>query len=366
MGGEPGLAIERGEAGAARLAQEARDPRPREPGQFGEGLLDEIAMRAEQRPHQQGDREAAAAAQMAHEVGDLVVVAQARDGDGGCSAASRAMALGAFETQPMAPGDEGRKRLGRGRDEIATQGVGQRRAQQQGLAQFRILAEAFEDPDHDALAEVGVEIVGQRDHRLALADFRERRGDADPEPRAARERDLGAEVAHRHAIDEIGVGEHRRAREDDDGNIGLVAGQREHDMMRRIGGAREGFGERAAHQRRGIVEQGGQAHRDLAAQRGAEFRVEIGAREGARRFRAARRIGPLRPAEKATHNSRRSRSRHAGMSGVGDHHVQSPLPRQQLNFFALTLKRHGKWALKAAKLRRNRRQFWKYRVASLA
>jgi hypothetical protein len=67
--------------------------------------------------------------------------------------------------------------------------------------------------------------------------------------RAARHRDLGAHIADGDAIDEIGVGQNRRALEHRAGDFGTVAGEREDDMVRRVIGAREGLGEGAAHER---------------------------------------------------------------------------------------------------------------------
>ena len=162
---------------------------------------------------------------------------------------------------------------------------------------------------HSALGgQIGLEIIGERENRVALADFGERRGDAGAEARTPRQGGLRHDVAGRGAIDEFGVGERRRARENDARHVRLVAGEREHDMARRLGGARQGLGEGAAHQRRGVVEHRRQAQRRFGAHLRRQIGIEIGARQRARGLGAAFRISPLRPGEESTHN--------AGLAGV--------------------------------------------------
>ena len=144
--------------------------------------------------------------------------------------------------------------------------------------------------------------------RVALADFGERRGDAGSEARAPRQGGLRYDVADRGAVDEFGVGERRRARENDARHFRLIAGEREHDMARRLGGARQRLGKRPAHQGRRVVEHRRQAERRFGARLRRQIGIEIGARQRARRLGAALRVGPLRPGEESSHN--------AGLAGV--------------------------------------------------
>jgi len=111
-----------------------------------------------------------------------------------------------------------------------------------------------------------------------------------------------ADIAHRGAVDQFGFAQDSRARQHRAGDVGYVAGERQHDMMRGLAGAGQGFGQRAAHQRRMIVEQRGQADARLAAQRGRQIGIEIGARQRARGFRPPAGVRPLRPDQKAAHD----------------------------------------------------------------
>jgi hypothetical protein len=90
---------------------------------------------------------------------------------------------------------------------------GKRGAHQQSLARLGIFAKPLADARQNARAEIGVEIASERNHRLPLPDFCERGGDAHAQPGPARQRDLSIDVADRGAVDKLGVGQHRRARQ---------------------------------------------------------------------------------------------------------------------------------------------------------
>ena len=115
---------------------------------------------------------------------------------------------------------------------------------------------------------------------MAAATERGKRG-------AAGDRGLHRGAAGRHRIDQIGIDKQRRQREHRRRDLRLVGGKREHDGRRRARACRKRVGERAAHQRRRIVEQ--HQHRAFGGGEivGREIGIEIGARQRAGRF------GPL-------------------------------------------------------------------------
>ena len=104
--------------------------------------------------------------------------------------------------------------------------------------------------------------------------------------RAPRYGDLRLDIADRCAIDEFGVEQQRRAREHDARDLGLIVGEREHDVTRRVLGARHRLGERAAYDGGGIVERAGQRQHDVAPDGVGQGRKEEGAGERADRFAA--------------------------------------------------------------------------------
>ena len=292
--------------------------RRRQAGKLAERVFEQCALARQQPAQQQRDGQRAALAQMTRKGAHFLRPARPGDANRALLARLPRDAARPFGAHPRAAGDEIGQRLGGRRDEIATQRRGQPRARQQRLARFRVVAEAFDDAPHHARAQLGLVIAGERDHRLALADFRERRRDADVQARAAGQHRLGARVADRRAIDQFGVGQHRRARQHHRGNLGLVAGERQNDMMGRVMGAGQRLGERAPHQRGRVVEQRGQTEFRLAAQRGAEVGIEKGARQRARRLGPAAGVRPLRPGEKAPHNAQFVRAWRSGLLAVAN------------------------------------------------
>ena len=64
------------------------------------------------------------------------------------------------------------------------------------------------------------------------------------------------------------------------------------------------LGKGAAHQGRRVVEHGRQAKLGLSALIGGQIGVEIGPRQGARRFGALLGVGPLPPGEESAHDPR--------------------------------------------------------------
>ena len=93
-------------------------------------------------------------------------------------------------------------------------------------------------------------------------------------------------VPGRDDLDQVGVDEKLRAFEHDRGDVGLIARQRMNNRGRRIDAAAKRLGERAAHQRRRVVEQ----HDHRAFGDGAivvgQIGIEIGAGQRPGRFRA--------------------------------------------------------------------------------
>ena len=116
---------------------------------------------------------------MAHEIARFLVSARIRDADGALLGRFPRDALGAApRSTSREPATKWESAFGGGGDEIATQRRRKRRTHQQSLARLGVFAETLDDARQNALAEIGVEIASERDHRLPLADFRERGGDA--------------------------------------------------------------------------------------------------------------------------------------------------------------------------------------------
>ena len=206
--------------------------------------------------------------------------------------------------QPVAARGEFRQRArGRG-GEFVAQRRGQIGARRQGVANLGVVAEALEQSPQRARPEVGVEIVGKRDRRLAPADFRQRRRDSRRQARPPGDGALGGGVAGRGEIDEFGLGQQRRPAEHHRGDVGLVGGERQHDRARRLERAGERLGERAAHQSRWVVEHRGEAELGLGALVGRKIGIKVGPRQGARRFGALPGVGPLPPGEESAHDPR--------------------------------------------------------------
>ena len=173
--------------------------------------------------------------------------------------------------------------------------AGGSRARRQSVANLGVVAEALVQSPQRARSEVGVEIVGERDRRLAPADLRQRRRDWRRQARPPGDGALRDGVARRGEIDELGLGQQRRPAEHHRGDVGLVGGERQHDGARRLERPGKRLGERAAHQSRGVVEHRREAELGLGALVGRKIGIEVGPRQGARRFGALPSVGPLPP-----------------------------------------------------------------------
>ena len=287
---------------AVGVADEAQRPPRGEAGQFAYRRDEKRAIAAEQRAHQHGDGQRARGAHAARELGEIFVVAHAEDGHGRLIAGFARDALRALGAQPIAARGEIGERARRRAGEFIAQGGRQIVAVCQRLAQLRVFAKALERAPQGAGPEIGVEIARERDHRRALADLGERRGEAGGKAGPAGDRGLSDDVADRGAIDQLRFAERRRAAEHDGGDLALIGGERQHDVARRLRRARQGFGQRPAHQRRRVVEHGREAEFDLGARLGRQIGIEIGAGERAHRFSASLRVGPLREGEKSAHD----------------------------------------------------------------
>ena len=87
----------------------------------------------------------------------------------------------------------------------------------------------------------------QRQRRLAPPDFRQRGGRPCAETGPAGDRALRHDVSRRGAVDELGVGQQRRAGEHGRGDPRLVVRQGDDEMARRVARARNRLRQRAAH-----------------------------------------------------------------------------------------------------------------------
>jgi len=126
-------------------------------------------------------------------------------------------------------------------------------------------------------------------------------------------------VADLRRADQAGVVDQWRTDEHGARDLGLVVGERHYDMARRVDRACQRFGERATHQRRGIVERRRHRHQRFGANRFGERRNQIGARERANGFGA--RGGRLlaHPGKCAPHHSGIDRGRRKRGGGEGVH-----------------------------------------------
>ena len=202
-------------------------------------------------------------------------------------------ALGALGGEPVAARREfGQRARGRG-GEFVAQRRRQIGARRQSVADLGVVAEALEQAPQRARPDVGVEIVGERDRRLAPADFRQRRRNSRRQARPPSDGALRGGVAGRGEIDELGLGQQRRPAEHHCGDVGLVGGERQHDRARRVERAGERLGERAAHQSRWVVEHRGEAKLGLGALVSRKIGVEDRPAPGRSPLRRAPRRRPV-------------------------------------------------------------------------
>ena len=321
------LVGERGEALAARITDErrrrataARRTIPPAPP------ANSSRVAAEQRAQQQGRRQRPACAQRTHEFRSLAFRARRGDRTNRLIARLAGDALGPVAGQPSRR--RGAEILRRRHGDLRPQARRQRRALEQRLAHLRVGAETREDAGQRACGKRDLAIADQRKKRLALADLGQRRDRARLEIRPSRQRRLGDDVPRRHAVDKVGVGQHRRAaraprpprpagRAPTPGS-GDAARRQRCPERRRAPGAPAAKGRRAARS----------SPAPPRRARLGEIGMEIGAGERACRFRALLRPGALRKSEKSAHNvrlgERRRRQKH-GRRSVGVH-VALPRP----------------------------------------
>ena len=169
------------------------------------------------------------------------------------------------------------------------------------------MAETGGDAVDGKRCDVGVEILQQHETGLRGAHFRNRSGNRTRQQYASGNRRLRRRLHSRNHVHEIEFGNQRRALQHDRRDIRLVGGKRMHDDGRRLLARREHFRQRAAHQRRWIVEQ--HDHRAFSGGEivGRELGMEIGAgqrRCGVRPF--AGRRGP-KPMQELTNNHKYNR-----------------------------------------------------------
>ena len=167
---------------------------------------------------------------------------------------------------------------------------------------LRVVAKALEQSPQRARTDVGVEIVGERDRRLAPTDFRQRRRDCRWQARSSGDGALGGGVASHSEINQFGLGQQRRPTEHHCGDVGLIGCERQHNLARRLERSGERLGERAARQSRWVVEHRREAQLRLGAFVGRQIGVKVGPSQGARRFGALPGVGPLPPGEKSAHD----------------------------------------------------------------
>ena len=101
-GRQPGLVVERAEAGAAPVVHQRAHARERHAGQLGQRLLEHVDIAGQQRAQHQAGGELAALAQMPDQRPDLVVAGDRRERDGRLLAGLLGDALGVVLVQPVA------------------------------------------------------------------------------------------------------------------------------------------------------------------------------------------------------------------------------------------------------------------------
>ena len=182
-----------------------------------------------------------------------------------------------------------------------SQGRRQAQALEQRLAQARLVAEAVKNKPKQPGREIDLKIGDERENRIELSGLGEGRGRARRQDRPARQRCLDGGVSGHGAIDEVGLGQHRRVQKHRRPRFQLVPRQGEDESARRVMGSAQGFRQRPAHQDRRIVGERGQGQRRFGAPGWVKTGVEIGARERARRLGPRILIGRLRPGQKPAH-----------------------------------------------------------------
>ena len=282
-----------------RRAQ-GRDARGGYGGEVRDGLNEELVVAAEQRAQQQGQGQRSALAQRPHERRPLGWRARARDRTERGVALIARDPFGALARKPARRGDA---EILRGGDRDARlEARRQRRAREQGVAHARVAGEAEKEAGQCFRRKRRVAVVDECEQRLAVAALDERRDEVRRQVRPARQRRLRDGAGDRGAVDEVGACQQGRALQDRRRDVGLIERERQHDVARRVGRSAQRFRQRPAHERRGIVEHGGDGDRGLGAQGRRQAGMEIGPRKRARGFGAPLDAGPLRPGEDLAHN----------------------------------------------------------------
>ena len=187
---------------------------------------------------------------------------------------------------PTAAGDEALQRLGGGGDEPLAQRRREVTAAER-LADLAVRTEPLDDADLGHLGQGRAVVAAEHQHGVARSHFGQRARDRHRQRRSRRDGALHRRLAERRRVDQFGVREQRRARQDRDRDIGLIVRERGHEMVRGIDRRRQSLGERPSDERRRIVEQAGHGPLHLALLDAVELGIEIGVGQ------CPRSLGPL-------------------------------------------------------------------------
>ena len=117
------------------------------------------------------------------------------------------------------------------------------------------MPKSFDHPVDRDRRHLGVAVFRKHKACLCRADFCDRSCDRARQACAGRDRRLHGAVSRRYRIDQIGVDEKRRQRQDRRSDLRLIGCQRQHDGGRRTGACRQRVGQCPPHHGRGVVEQ---------------------------------------------------------------------------------------------------------------
>ncbi len=164
------------------------------------------------------------------------------------------------------------------------------------IAHPGIVAKAFGDaPEADASDGSG-RIAEQRQAGAALADFGQRRRDGTRHRLAAGNGRLQRRRSGTGDVDQFGIDEQRRLRQNRRGDLRLIDRQRYDDVVRRPRARAQHFGKRPTHLRRRIVEQNGERCLNGDGDLGIDLGLEVESTERAGRAGAmasGRTIDPI-------------------------------------------------------------------------
>ena len=158
----------------------------------------------------------------------------------------------------------------------------------------RLMAMPLDHPADGKIQQLRARIDGERPARPRKRRLRPARPPPEPQRRPQRDGRLRESIRGGGEIDEFRIGQQRRARQHDRGNIRMVSRKGQHHIMRHMRGACEIFGQGAANEGRGIVKQPGQDEPDFSRSAVRKIAIKKGAREHRRGPRPRhRRSGPL-------------------------------------------------------------------------